>query len=137
MVFEQIQDDIEKLDAARGAHAGYVAGADTLAGQVVKITGDNEVSPSDTDGEEVIGVCTQSVSEGDTVNVLSLSTMANVRSNDGVSAGDYLASAGNTGEEGEVDTAAADDFVVGMAVEDIGAGEYGQAILTLAGQVNA
>ena len=136
MVFDEIQDDIEKLDAARGAHAGYVAGDDTLAGQVVAITGDNEVSPSAADGEEVIGVATQGVAEGDTVNVLSVGTIANVRSNAGVSAGDYLASAGATGEEGEVDTAESGDFVIGMALETIGAGEYGQAILTLAGQVN-
>jgi len=137
MVFSPITDDIEKVDAARGGVLSTVAGEDLLAGQLVKLNGNNQVIPSDTDGEQAVGITTQGVAAGDSATVLSISTVANVRAATAVSANDPITSHGGTGEEGEVATAdGTGDFIVGMALEDIGSGEYGQAIMTLAGEVN-
>ena len=130
MAFDEITDDIEKVDARHGGKVGFTAGADIIAGQAVKLTGNNEVSPSDADGEEVIGIATQTVSEGDTVDVNGISTVSNARVSAAVDAGDPLTSNGATGEEGELAEADTDgDHVVGYALEDIGAGEYGQMII--------
>jgi len=137
MVFTAIADDIEKVDAREGGVLSLTADAETIAGQVVKLTGNNSVSPSDTDGEQVIGVATQGVPSGDSVTVLSNSTVANVRANAEVTAGSFVTSHGATGEEGEVITAdGTGDYVLGIALETIGAGEYGQILVDLGGQVN-
>ena len=130
MAFDQITDDIEQADARHGGKVGFTAGADIIAGQAVTLSGNNEVSPSDTDGEEVIGIATQSVSNGDTVDVNGISTVSNARVSTAVDAGDPLTSNGATGEEGELAEADTDgDHVVGYALEGIGAGDYGQIVI--------
>jgi len=137
MAYSEITEDIEKVDAARGGVLSMEAGEDVIAGQVVKAGGDNTVQPTDTDGENVIGVATQNVSAGDAVTVLSNSTVARVRAGASVSANDPVTAHGATGEEGEVATAdATGDFILGVATESIGNGNVGQIIVDLGGEVN-
>lgn len=137
MAFSEITDDIEKVDAARGAHLALTAGASITAGQLVKLTGDNTVEPSDSDGEEIIGVATQSVASGDTLTVNSVGILSLVRAATSVDAQDPVASHGGTGESGEVATAdGTGDFIAGIALESISGGDTGVALLTLAGEVN-
>lgn len=95
----------------------YLAENDILQGQVVKQgTGENEVTPSDTDGEVVIGVALYDAASGDTVAVARDANAARLTSGTGsISADDPIASHGATGEEGEVATAVAGDFVLGTA----------------------
>lgn len=99
----------------------YVAAAAIKQGQVVKADGSNsdEVTPSDTDGEVVIGVAAYDAAAGDVVLVLEEGGRARLTSGSGtISAGDPLTSYGGTGENGEVDTASAGDYVLGRAVRD-------------------
>lgn len=129
MAFSQIQDDIEKLSPRGAGIIGMTAEEDVIAGQVVKLgAASNSVEPSDTDGEEVFGVATQTVSAGDSVAVAGPGTIANVRANGATSPG-AIASDGATGEEGEVAAAATGDETVGILLDDLGAGEYGQAFI--------
>lgn len=118
----------------------YTANEDVLRGQVVKIQGeDNGVGPSDTDGEAVLGVATQTVSAGDQVTVAMPGCEVILTSGTGtVTRGDVLASHGATGEEGEVDTAATGDYGFAVALEDdAGANDDVRAFITgVSGQVN-
>jgi len=133
MAYDEIQNDIERLGPRDGGAPGFVTSAQTLAGQVVTLTGDNQVAPSSTDGENVIGVTTQGVASGDTATVLTCSTVATVRASSTVSSGERVASNGATGEPGEVATAATGDFVLGVALEGIDAGGAGQVLVTAGG----
>jgi hypothetical protein len=86
-------------------------------GQVVK-QGSNEdqVTPSDTDGEKVIGVALYDASSGDIVDVVREANGVRLTSGSGsISADDALASHGGSGENGEVDSAAAGDYILGTA----------------------
>jgi len=136
MVYSEITDDIEKLGPRDAGALGMVAEEATLAGQVVKVGANgNSVEPSDTDGEEVFGVATQSVAAGDTLTLMGPGTVANVRASDATSPG-FVASNGGTGEEGEVASAATGDYVVGILLDDLGAGDYGRMFVLPGGQVN-
>ena len=122
MAFESPFEDIEKMRPPEGEALSFTADAAVEAGQVVKLTGDAEVSPSDTDGEETIGVATQSVSAGDTVMVVGNGGRALFTAGDAnVSANDPVTSHGATGEEGQVTEADTDgDFIIGYALEAAG-----------------
>lgn len=129
MAYSEITDDIEKLSPKGSGVVGMVAEEDVIAGQVVKLgSASNSVEPSDTDGEAVYGVATQTVSSGDQVAVAQPGTIANVRASGSESPG-AIASNGATGEEGEVAAAATGDNTLGFLLEDVGAGEYGQALI--------
>lgn len=139
MAFSEITDDVEKVGPDAGGILAMTAGEDVTAGQVVKTGGDNSVQPSDTDGENVIGVATQTVSSGEAVTVASTGTIALVQSAEGISNGDTLTSGGGTtGEEGQVQTAnTSADFVVGHALESTGgSGNNIQALITVSGEVS-
>lgn len=136
MVYSPIEDDIEKLAPQHWGGVGFTADEEVIAGQLVKLSGDNAVAPSDTDGEQAFGIATQSVAAGDSVTVLVAASIANVRTGAAVTQGNFLASHGGTGEEGEVAPAATGDYYVGIALESIGDGEYGQALVLPGGQVN-
>lgn len=115
------------------------ANEDVKRGQLVKVAGeDHGVQPSDTDGEVAFGFATQTVSSGDQVTVATSGTEVLATAGTGsVSRGDRVASHGATGEEGEVDTAATGDFVVGIALEaGAGDGDDVRVWVDLGGEVN-
>lgn len=126
MAFSEITDDVEKLSPRGAGIIGMTAEEDVIAGQVVILgSADNSVEPSDTDGEEVFGVATQTVSSGDSVAVAGPGTIANVRASASAGPG-AVASNGASGEEGEVVDAATGDETAGILLESPGAGEIGQ-----------
>jgi hypothetical protein len=117
----------------------FKANEDVKRGQLVKVAGEDiGVQPSDTDGEEVIGFATQTVSSGDMVTVATSGNEVKATSGTGaVSRGDYVASHGATGEEGEIATAGSGDFTIGQAIEDdVGTNDDVRIIVDLGGQVN-
>lgn len=134
MVFRTYTLPVLVEPARAGADiTAYVCEEDVLQGQLVKPGGTNsdEVEPSDTDGEQVVGVALYDASAGDTVDVAQRANKVRLTSGSGtISAGDAVASHGGTGEEGEVDTAAAGDFVIGEARFD-DSGDGGDVIVTL------
>jgi len=138
MAYSVPNEDIEKMRPPEGTALSLTAGTGGVeAGQVVTVSGNNEASPSDTDGEAVIGVSAQSVADGDEAMVLGSGARVLFTAGESISAGDNLASHGATGEEGQVATAASGDYVVGYALE--GAGSQGDTfvgVIDTGGQVN-
>lgn len=118
MAFRTFSEPILVEPARAGAATrSYTADESIKQGQVVKEgpTGE-QVSPSDSDGERVIGVALFDASEGEEVTVAVSGTVARLTSGTGsISAGDPIASHGASGEEGEVDTAASGDYIMGRA----------------------
>jgi len=115
----------------------YVCEEDVTQGQVLRPGGTNsdEVEPSDTDGEEVYGVATQTVSGGDMVQVAGPGTVVRFSAGGSVSSG-AIASHGATGEEGEVADAATGDYIAGFAHESGSDGDSVVGIVSPSGQVN-
>jgi hypothetical protein len=118
----------------------FTANEDVIAGQVVKIAGaDVGVQPTDTAGETVIGVATQTVSSGGTVTVaLPGCEVKFTAGTSTISRGDPLASHGTNNNEGEVDTASdTGDEIVGYAYEgSSSAGDLVRGLVELGGQIN-
>jgi len=137
MAFTEVTNDIELMRPPEGTAYSFNADEDVIAGQAVKVGSDNGVEPSDTDGEQVIGVAAQTVSSGDTVMVLGAGARVRFTAGASVSAGDYLTSHGATGEEGEVTTAdATGDYLVGLAHEGASDGDTFVGTVVVGGQVN-
>jgi len=138
MAYTAPTEDIEKMRPPEGTALSLTAGTGGVeAGQVVTVSGNNEASPSDTDGEAVIGVSAQSVADGDEAMVLGSGARVLFTAGESITAGDNLASHGATGEEGQVATAASGDYIVGYALE--GAGSQGDTfvgVIDTGGQVN-
>lgn len=118
--------------------SSFVANEDVLRGQVVKLAGEDlGVQPSDTDGEDVIGVAVQTKSAGEQVAVAMPGTEVRFTAGEAISRGDLLVSHGATGEEGQVATAATGDKVVGVAYEAAAAqGDLVHGRVEFGGQVN-
>lgn len=138
MAYTAPTEDIEKMRPPEGTALSLTAGTGGVeAGQVVKVTGNTEASPSDTDGESVEGVAAQSVADGDEAMVLGSGARVLFTAGESISAGDDLASHGATGEEGQVATAATGDYVVGYALEGASAqGDTFVGVIDLGGQLN-
>lgn len=137
MVYESPFEDIEKMRPSEGEALSFTAGAAVEAGQVVKVTGDTEVSPVDTDGEGGIGVAVQSAAAGDTVMVVGNSGRVLYTAGDTVSAGDPLTSYGGTGDEGTVAPAVTTgDSIVGYALEGAAADGTLVGVVDRGGEVN-
>ena len=98
----------------------YVAEEAVLQGQAVKPGGTNsdEVEPSDTDGERVVGIAMYDAAAGELVDVVRRGTCRLTSGTGSISANDPIASHGGTGEEGEVAGAASGDYVFGVARND-------------------
>lgn len=94
----------------------YVAEEAVSQGQVVKEGGTNadEVEPSDTDGERVVGVAMWDASAGEVVDVVRRGYCRVTSGTNTVSAADPIASHGGT-TEGSVDTADSSDYIFGVA----------------------
>jgi len=138
MAFQSPTEDIEKMRPPEGTALSLTAGTGGVkAGQLVKVTGNTEASPSDSDGEAVVGVSAQSVADGDEAMVLGSGARVLLTAGESISAGDELASHGGTGEEGQVATAATGDYVVGYALEAAGSqGDTFVGVIDTGGQVN-
>lgn len=139
MAFTEVTNDVEKMRPPEGTAYSFNADEDVIAGQVLKLGSDNGVEPSDTDGENCIGVTAQTVSSGDEVMVLGPG--ARVLFTAGttpISAGQLLASDGGTSEEGEVARAdGSGDFIIGVAHEGASAqGDTFVGTVHNGGQVN-
>lgn len=117
----------------------YQAEEAVSQGQLVKAdaTDTEQVSPSDTDGERVVGVAAYDAAAGDMVEVIEEGALVRLTSGTGtVSAGDPIASHGGTGNEGEVDTAASGDFILGRArKDDVGTNDDVEVVLNPEGFV--
>jgi predicted RecA/RadA family phage recombinase len=122
MAFRTISKPIALEPLRSGADARtYTADTAISQGQMLKkgATNSDQVEPSDTDGERLVGIAAHDASEGDTVLVIESGIRVRATSGSGsVSAGDPIASDGGTSENGEVETAASGDYVVGVAVKD-------------------
>lgn len=137
MVFEAPTDDIEKMRPPLGEALSFTADEDVIAGQVVKLTGDNAVAPSDADGEQTYGIAMQTVPAGDELNVNGSGVRCLFTAGDTISEGDALTSHGDTGEEGEVATAdATDDYIIGYAHEGASSGDTFVGVVDRGGQIN-
>lgn len=137
MAYTAPNEDIEKMRPSEGEALGFTADAAVEAGQLVKLTGNQAVSPSDTDGENAIGVATQSVAAGEQVTVLGGSARVLLTAGAAVGAGAALSSHGGTGDAGTVEPAATTgDYIVGYALESAGAGDTFVAVVDRGGEVN-
>lgn len=138
MVFSEVTNDIEIMRPPEGTAYAFNADAAIKAGQVVKVTSDNGVSPSNTDGEQAIGVAAQSVSAGDQVMVLGEGARVRFTAGAAVTAGTQVTSHGGTGDDGTVAdaAAAAGDYAIGIAHEAASSGNTFIGTVVLGGQVN-
>lgn len=136
MAFTEPSQDIEVMPGPEGTAYSFNADQDVIAGQVVKVGSDNGVEPSDTDGEQPIGIATQTRSAGDQVQVAGPGTRVRFTAGGAVTFGTQVASHGATGEEGEVADAATGDYVVGIAHESGTDGNTFIGTVVLGGQVN-
>jgi hypothetical protein len=136
MAFSELLNDVELMRPPEGTAYSFTADEPVLAGQVVKISSDNSVAPSDADGEQTIGVCAQSVAAGDTVMVLGDGARVRLTAGGAVTAGAQVASNGATGEEGTVADAASSDHSVALAHEGASAGDTFVATVNTAGGKN-
>lgn len=138
MAFSEVTGTIEKQAPPPGAAYSFSASAAITAGQVVKLDGDQSVTPADTNGEAVIGVATQTVSSGDQVQVLGTGARVVFTASEGISAQDPLA-VGTGTNNGEVQTAnTSGDTIIGYAL-DGSAGSQGDTfvgVIDLGGDVN-
>lgn len=125
-------DNIKTFEAAEAILQGQLVELDTgSAGRTVE--------PSDADGGAAIGFAIADAAVGADVGVAMTTCIVRATSATGtISSGDAIASHGATGEEGEVDTGAVGDYIVGFAVaDDAGANDDVWVYVDLAGQPNA
>lgn len=114
----------------------FNAQEDVTQGQVVKLDTDNSgrsVEPSDTDGEKVYGLALYTASSGEQVAVAGPGTVVRGVSATGtITSGARVASDGGTSDEGEIETAASGDHVLGIALEDdTGSGTEASIVLQI------
>jgi len=121
MVFRTYSDEVG-VATDTGSNRTFTAAEAISQGQLVKLDTDDSartVEPSDTDGESAYGFAAYDATAGQEVLVYGATCVVRATSGTGtISSGDRVASHGGTGEEGEVDTAASGDIVVGVALED-------------------
>lgn len=96
---------------------GFNAEEDVIRGQAVKVDADMGVEPSDADGENVIGMATQTKSSGSQVTVALSGCIVRLTAGAAVTAGAGVATHGSTGEEGEIADSASGDVTIGTALE--------------------
>lgn len=100
----------------------FEAAEDILQGQLLELDTDSSgrtVEPSDGDGTKAIGFAEYSVSSGEMVSVAVAGAVVRATSGTGsIASGDSITAEGDTGEEGEVKTAASGDWIIGTALED-------------------
>lgn len=121
MTFPTYSDQVVQ-EHGKSSVTYFEAAEDLTQGQLVKLDTDNSgrtVEPSDTDGEQAIGFVEYDVSSGDMASVAVAGSVVRAVSSTGtISSSDAIASHGGTGDEGEVDTAASGDWIIGTALED-------------------
>lgn len=140
MAFRTLAKSVLLEPARAGVQTrSYLAEQAIKQGQLVKAgpTNTDEVSPSDTDGERIVGVALYDVAAGEPVDVVEAGALVRLTSGTGsISAGDPVASYGASGEEGECDSAASGDFVLGRARrDDVGANADVEVVIQPEGHV--
>lgn len=118
MVFRTYTDDVlidgentRKFEAAEAILAGQLVELDAAAGRTVE--------PSDADGALAVGFAIADAAAGQMVAVATAGCIVRATSATGtIASGELVASHGATGEEGELDSAAAGDYPIGQALQD-------------------
>jgi|Deesub1362A_J573_1020465.scaffolds.fasta_scaffold01139_11 predicted RecA/RadA family phage recombinase len=106
------------LEYAEGRFIRMTAGADITAGQLVEITGDEEVSPATAGSTSVIGVALTDASQNELVTVVTEGVVS-VTASGAVSAGDKVQAAADGKVSAWSASAAGDSAkIVGVALED-------------------
>jgi len=117
MAFTAPSEDIEKMRPPEGEAHSFTASAAITRGQVVKLDGDQSVTPANANGEATIGVAAQTVASGDELMVIGNGGRVLYTAAESVSAGDPL-TPGTSTNNGEVQTAnTTGDTVIGYALE--------------------
>lgn len=131
MAFSEPEQDVEVLGPDSGGALSFTAGSGgVIAGQVVTMSGDNEVVAASTDGDEPVGVATQTVDAGAQVQVAGPGSRVRYTAADGDASEGDLVHAGAAGEDGEVtvlDASTDDLHYVGQVYE--GASAQGDLLL--------
>lgn len=108
----------------------FIADGSINAGDAVKLSGNNDCTQSDTDGEGFLGVAMHDASDGEAVTVAMVGAMVRVNADNTLSAGDLVTSHGGT-SAGRVNTGdATGDVISGYAV--IG-GSSNEAVVLITG----
>lgn len=96
-----------------------IAGEDITAYHAVKLTGDNTVENTDTQGEKAYGIALESVDSGDPVKVLIIGICpVIITTASGLSRWDALTpSVAGSADAGKVEKAATGDYVIGHALD--------------------
>lgn len=81
----------------------FVASGTINGGDAVKLSGDNTVTQSDTDGEAFEGIAMYDAADGEAVTVALLGAMVRANAATGLAAGESVTSHGGT-SAGQVDT---------------------------------
>jgi hypothetical protein len=123
MAFRTFSEPILLEPARAGASIRYYqAQEDIKQGQMVTSdtasATDQQAIPSNTDGERLLGIALYDASANDMVAVAESGVIVRATAGQSINAGEPVASHGNSGEEGEVATAASGDFIVGRAKKD-------------------
>lgn len=137
MAFSEPNNDIEIMRPPEGSAYSFSAGSAVTAGQVVKLTGDEQVAPVDTGGEGAIGVATQTVSSGDDVNVIGTGARVRLVAGGSISVNDLLTPSTGT-NNGEVGTASTSgDETIGTALTSAASqGDVIKAVIEVGGEIN-
>jgi hypothetical protein len=125
-------DNVRSYEAAEAVSQGQLVEADTgSAGRTVE--------PSDADGGSAVGFALHDASSGDMIAVAGQGCVVRATSGTGsIASGEYVASHGASGEEGELATAVVGDYVVGFALsDDAGTNDDVVVEVILGGQPNA
>ncbi len=95
-----------------------IAGEDITAYHAVKLSADDTVVNTDTQGEKAFGIALESVDSGDSVKVMIVGDCpVIVATASGISRGSNLTpSVAGSADEGKVEVAASGDYVLGYAL---------------------
>lgn len=117
MAFRDIDRNV--LLSPKAQTRSYTADSAVLQGQIVSAAGEDRVAPSTTDGDaDVVGIALFDAAAESEVTVAESGSRVIATAATLVDAGDLVTSHGDTGEAGEVTTAAAGDYALGRAVRD-------------------
>lgn len=119
----------------RNFSSEFTANGSINAGDLVELSGDNEVQQAATDGANGIGFAMHDAADGEAVTVAMSGAIVRVNSKSGISAGALVTSYGGT-TAGQIQTAnSTGDEVVGKAI--IGGSSNESVVeVDLGGQIN-
>lgn len=114
----------------------FVADGSINGGDAVKLSSDNQVTQSDTDGEPAVGIAMYDVADGEPVTVALVGAMVRANAATGLAADEPVTSHGGT-SAGQVDTGdTTGDAVFGQCIIGESGGEAVILITGLGGDQN-